>query len=103
MLNVFSVSRQSWLEVELLCILLEAGKDALAGRPIKLTCGKELFVKTLVKKMRSFFRGEDGPTVTEYAVMLALIILICMGAILVIGNKVKTIFTNIDGGLPSGS
>ncbi len=60
-------------------------------------------MKTLVEKMCSFFRSEDGPTAAEYAGMLALIILICMGAILVIGNKVKTIFTNIDGGLPSGS
>ena len=60
-------------------------------------------MKTLVEKMCNFFRSEDGPTATEYAVMLALIILICMAAILVIGNKVKTIFTNIDAGLPSGS
>ena len=60
-------------------------------------------MKMLVEKMYNFFRGEDGPTATEYAVMLALIILICMAAILVIGNKVKTVFTNIDAGLPSGS
>ncbi len=60
-------------------------------------------MKTLMEKMRDFFRSEDGPTATEYAVMLALIILICMTAILVIGNKVKTIFTSLDTGLPSGS
>ena len=60
-------------------------------------------MKTLVKKMRSFFRSEDGPTATEYAVMLALIILICMATIMLIGNKVKSVFTNIEGGLPTGS
>ncbi len=60
-------------------------------------------MKTLVKKMRSFLRSEDGPTVTEYAVMLALIIVVCVAAITLIGNKVKSVFTNIEGGLPTGS
>ncbi len=60
-------------------------------------------MKTLVKRMRSFLRSEGGPTVTEYAVMLALIIVVCMAGITVIGNKVKSIFTTITGGLPTGS
>ena len=33
-----------------------------------------------IKKMRSFFRSEDGSTATEYAVMLALIIVVCIAA-----------------------
>ena len=60
-------------------------------------------MKTLVKKMRSFFRSEDGPTATEYAVMLALIIVGCIVAITLIGNKVKSVFTNIEAGLPTVS
>ncbi len=60
-------------------------------------------MKTLVKKMRSFLRSEDGPTVTEYAVMLALIIVVCVAAITLIGNKVESVFTTITGGLPTGS
>ncbi len=60
-------------------------------------------MKTLVKKMRSFLRSEDGPTATEYAVMLALIIVGCFAAITLIGNKVKSVFTNIESGLPAGS
>ena len=60
-------------------------------------------MKTLVKKMRSFFRSEDGPTATEYAVMLALIILICMASILLIGGKVRSIFANLEAGLPTVS
>ena len=60
-------------------------------------------MKTLVRKMRSFLRSEDGPTVTEYAVMLALIIVVCIATITLIGNKVKSVFTNIEGGLPTGS
>ncbi len=60
-------------------------------------------MKALVKKTRNFLWSEDGPTATEYAVMLALIIVVCIAAITLIGNKVKSIFTNIESGLPSGS
>jgi pilus assembly protein Flp/PilA len=37
-----------------------------------------LFMTNLVKK---FLREEDGPTAVEYAVMLALIIAVCIGAV----------------------
>ena len=60
-------------------------------------------MKTLARRTLDFLRGEDGPTATEYAVMLALIIVGCFAAIALIGNKVKTMFTNLEGGLPSGS
>ncbi len=60
-------------------------------------------MKTLVKKMRSFLRSEHGPTVTEYAVMLTLIIVGCIAAIMLIGNKVESIFTTLTAGLPTGS
>ena len=56
--------------------------------------------KSLVK---SFLREEDGPTATEYAVMLALIIMVCLGAISGIGQTVDTIFTNVDTSLPTGA
>ena len=35
-----------------------------------------------------FVRSEDGPTAVEYAVMLALIIVVCIAAILTIGNNI---------------
>ncbi len=50
-----------------------------------------------------FLTAEDGPTATEYAVMLALIIAICIGAISGIGTTVGGIFTSVDAGLPSGA
>ncbi len=52
---------------------------------------------------RRFIRSEEGPTATEYAVMLALIIIVSLGAITGIGQTVDTIFTNVDAGLPTGS
>jgi len=49
--------------------------------------------------VRHFLRSEDGPTATEYAVMLALIIIVAIGAISGIGIKVSDVFTSVDGGL----
>ena len=55
------------------------------------------------KLLSEFSRSEDGPTATEYAVMLALIIMVALGAITGIGTTVDTIFTNLDGSLPTGA
>ena len=52
---------------------------------------------------RRFLESEDGPTATEYAVMLALIIVIALGAIGGIGTKLDTTYTNLDTQLPTGS
>ena len=60
-------------------------------------------MKALVKRAKTFLRSEDGPTATEYAVMLALIIIVALGAITLLGEKVDTIFTNVETALPSGS
>jgi len=51
----------------------------------------------------SFLKSEDGPTATEYAVMLALIIMVALGAITGVGIKVDSMFTNMDSQLPTGS
>lgn len=59
-------------------------------------------MKALVKKVGTFLRSEDGPTATEYAVMLALIIIVALAAITLLGNKVSTIFSNVESGLPDG-
>lgn len=57
-------------------------------------------MKGLITK---FIKSEDGPTATEYAVMLALIIIVALGAITLLGNKVNTIFSNVETSLPDGS
>lgn len=49
-----------------------------------------------------FLRSEDGPTATEYAVMLALIILTALTAITAVGNTANYMWTTlIQGGLNS--
>jgi pilus assembly protein Flp/PilA len=49
-----------------------------------------------------FLVSEDGPTATEYAVMLALIIIVALTAITALGTKVTGIFTNVESALPTG-
>ena len=45
--------------------------------------------------MRRFLQAEDGPTAVEYAVMLALIIAVCIGAITTLGTNAKGVFNNV--------
>ena len=42
-----------------------------------------------------FLRREDGPTAVEYAVMLALIIVVCIGAITTLGKNANNTFSNV--------
>lgn len=50
----------------------------------------------MLQRIRNFLVNEDGPTATEYAVMLALIVCLAVGAITALGNKVSAIFTSVD-------
>jgi pilus assembly protein Flp/PilA len=40
-----------------------------------------------------FLTNEDGPTVVEYAVMLALIIVVCITAITTLGSNANNTFS----------
>jgi pilus assembly protein Flp/PilA len=42
-----------------------------------------------------FMKREDGPTAVEYAVMLSLIIVVCLAAISVLGQKASSTFTSV--------
>jgi pilus assembly protein Flp/PilA len=39
-----------------------------------------------------FLKSEDGPTAVEYAVMLALILVVCITAIATVGSKTNAAF-----------
>jgi pilus assembly protein Flp/PilA len=45
--------------------------------------------------MVHFLKSEDGPTAVEYAVMLALIIVVCLAAIASVGSGVNSTFSNL--------
>lgn len=49
----------------------------------------------LALKMKRFLKSEDGPTAVEYAVMLALIIIVCLTAITAVGTQSAAQFNNI--------
>ena len=44
--------------------------------------------------IKSFVRDEEGATATEYAVMLALIIVVALGAISALGTRVNQAFSD---------
>ena len=60
-------------------------------------------MKSFLNVAKSFLKSEDGPTATEYAVMLALIIIVALGAITGLGTTVQGIFTSVDGALPAAA
>jgi pilus assembly protein Flp/PilA len=49
-------------------------------------------MKKLAKKVQQFLVSEDGPTAVEYAVMLALIVIVCLTAIRSIGENANLTF-----------
>ncbi len=52
-------------------------------------------MNSFVKRAKQFLKSEDGPTATEYAVMLALIIVACIGAITALGGSVSDMFDEL--------
>ena len=49
-----------------------------------------------------FLKAEDGPTAVEYAVMLALVIVVCVTAIATLGTNSKGVYVTV-GNTLSGS
>jgi pilus assembly protein Flp/PilA len=46
-------------------------------------------------RVADFLKSEDGPTAVEYAVMLALIIVVCIAAITALGSNANSTFTSV--------
>ena len=42
-----------------------------------------------------FLKKEDGPTAVEYAVMLALIVVVCIAAITTLGSNANGVYANV--------
>jgi len=45
--------------------------------------------------LRQFVLDESGPTAVEYAVMLALIVVVCIAAITTLGTNANSTFSNV--------
>ncbi|HUE14322.1 MAG TPA: Flp family type IVb pilin [Planctomycetaceae bacterium] len=49
----------------------------------------------VMNSVKRFLGSEDGPTAVEYAVMLALIVVVCLTAIQAIGTNANTTFNKV--------
>jgi pilus assembly protein Flp/PilA len=49
-------------------------------------------LSNLKRRVVEFLKAEDGPTAVEYAVMLALIIVVCIAAISALGSNASNTF-----------
>lgn len=57
-------------------------------------------MKSIINCVKSFIRDDEGATATEYAVMLALIIVISLAGISALGEKVSDVFVDIEAAMP---
>jgi pilus assembly protein Flp/PilA len=55
----------------------------------------DIVMRSLFGTVIRFLRAEDGPTAVEYAVMLALIIVVCIAAITTLGKNANSTFSNV--------
>jgi pilus assembly protein Flp/PilA len=52
-------------------------------------------MRQLTQQVVKFLQAEDGPTAVEYAVMLALIIVVCLVAITALGTNANKTFSTV--------
>ena len=57
----------------------------------------------LLRFTRRFLAADDGPTAVEYAVMLALIVIVCLTAIGSVGTNTQTTFSAVSASLTASS
>lgn len=66
-----------------------------AARPAEREQERESNMKTFTNCVKNFLVSEDGPTAVEYAVMLALIIVVCITSITAVGTAASAKFNSI--------
>ena len=57
-------------------------------------------MSTLKTTLRRFVNEESGATMVEYAIMVALISVVCIAAVVIIGTKSNAAFTTVNTTLP---
>jgi pilus assembly protein Flp/PilA len=58
-----------------------------------------IMLKGIRRAVRNFLVNEDGPTAVEYAVMLALIIVVCISAVRMLGTNASSTFRTVGSAL----
>jgi pilus assembly protein Flp/PilA len=54
----------------------------------------------MFQKLINFFKDEEGATMVEYALMLALIAIVCIAAVTLIGQSANNVFNTAASSLP---
>lgn len=54
----------------------------------------------MIKKLMDVLKDEEGATMVEYGLMVALIAAVCVIIVGSLGGKVNTAFTTVDGAMP---
>lgn len=60
-------------------------------------------MKMFAQKIKKFLKSEDGPTAVEYAVMLALIVVVCLTTIQSLGSSANNTFSTVNAKLTTSS
>jgi pilus assembly protein Flp/PilA len=79
------------------CKVTEASHDA--QKNITDRTERAPRMKLIAGDIKRFLQSEDGPTAVEYAVMLALIVVICLTAIKAVGTNANNKFTAVKNAL----
>ncbi len=58
---------------------------------------------TIARRVRHLVLDADGPTAVEYAVMLALVVLVCLAAVMTVGSSTNRLFTNANNSISSAT
>jgi pilus assembly protein Flp/PilA len=74
--------------------LLADAHRLIVSHGARLSCWEGRSMRLAVT-LRRFLLSEDGPTAVEYAVMLALIVVVCLVAISAVGTNASTTFGNV--------
>lgn len=53
-------------------------------------------MQAITRRIKAFLVNDDGPTATEYAVMLALIIVVAIAAITTLGQNVNSTIADVN-------
>lgn len=54
----------------------------------------------IASAVKAMFKDEEGATMVEYALMLALIAVVCIAVVTTLGNKTNATFNSAQGAMP---
>jgi pilus assembly protein Flp/PilA len=57
-------------------------------------------IRKIADRAKWLYSDEEGATMVEYALLLALIAVVSIGIITTLGGKVQTTYTTASGGMP---